>query len=252
MVRYTFKNNFQGTNMKKTTTTLLALTLSASTLLAAEAQEVNTGKGFYMGAGLGASIYNVSLSDSTYLIKDENNVEYTVDGNNLEELDDTDLGYVLYAGYLINKIIGVEGSLTNYGAFSGTIKETNKKGDTIKHKFTKKPKSMAVYANAGYTFLNGQLRPFGNLGLGYLKTYQSKTYSNLQFQGDFATLHYGVGVDYYPTVLKGFGVRASYVGDSYADSQIDTIDGPDSTTKVDSTTLWQSYSLFFVSAQYKF
>jgi len=238
--------------MKKMTTTLLALTLSASTLLASETPTVNTGKGFYMGAGLGASVYSVALSDTTYLIKDENNVEYTVNGNNLDELDDTDLGYVLYAGYLINKIIGVEGSFTNYGAFSGTLKETNNVGTTKEYKFTKKPKSMAVYANAGYTFLNGQLRPFGNLGLGYMHTYQSKTYSNLQFKEDFVTMHYGVGVDYYPTALKGFGVRASYVGDSYADYEVDAVEGPNGTTKVDGTTLWQNYALFFVSAQYKF
>ena len=238
--------------MKKIITGLLALSLSASVLLSDESAKQTTGKGFYMGAGLGASVYNVALTDSTYLIQDENNVGYNVEGNNLEELDDIDLGYVLYAGYLINKIIGVEGSFTNYGAFSGTIKETNKLGNTKEYKFTKKPKSMAVYANAGYTFLNGQLRPFGNLGLGYMKTYQSKTYSNLQFQEDFMTLHYGVGVDYYPTALKGFGVRASYVGDSYADYEVDAVEGPNSTTKIDSTTLWQSYSLFFVSAQYKF
>ena len=238
--------------MKKITTTLFALTLSASTLLAAEVPEVNTGKGFYMGAGFGTSLYNVALSDTTYIIRDDSDVDYAVNGDDLSELDDIDFGYVLYAGYLFNKIIGVEASFTDYGAFSGTLKETDDSGNTKESKFTKKPKSMAVYANAGYTFLNGQLRPFGNLGLGYMKTYQSKTYSNLQFQEDFMTLHYGVGVDYYPTAFKGFGFRASYVGDSFADYDVDAVDGPSGTTKVDTTTLWQNYALFFVSAQYKF
>ena len=240
--------------MKKITTTLLALSLTTSALLAAETAEVNTGKGFYAGIGMGSSFYNVALTEGTYYIKDdgENNTEYTITGNDLEALDDIDLGYVVYAGYLFNKIIGVEGSFTDYGSFSGDIVEETSTGVTKKKTFTKKPKSMAIYANAGYTFLNGQLRPFGNLGLGYMKTYQSQTYTDFQFQDDFLTLHYGLGVDYYPTALKGFGVRASYVGDSYADYNVDSYEGIRGNTTVKTTTLWQSYSLFYVSAQYKF
>ena len=241
--------------MKKITTTLLALTLGVSTLLAAETSEVNTGKGFYMGAGMGASFYNVALTEGSYYLQDDT-TDYTIEGNNLEKLDDSDLGYVLYAGYLFNKIIGVEGAFTDYGSFSGTadvddgssVINPNTKTET----FTKDPMSMAVYANAGYTFFNGQLRPFGLLGLGYMKTNQSQTYKDFQFQDDFMTLHYGFGVDYYPTVLKGFGVRASYVLDSYADYDVDSREDVKGNTAVKTTTLWQNYSLFYVSAQYKF
>ena len=240
--------------MKKITTALLALSLTTTALLAAETAEGNTGKGFYMGAGLGGSFYNVSLTEGAYYIQDDT-TDYTIQGNNLEKLDDSDLGYVLYAGYLFNKIIGVEGAFTDYGSFSGTadvddgtsILDPKTKTET----FTKNPKSMSVYANAGYTFLNGQLRPFGLLGLGYMKTDQSDTYKQFEFQDDFMTMHYGVGVDYYPTALNGFGVRASFVGDSYADYSVESREGAKGTA-LKTTTLWQYYSLLYVSAQYKF
>jgi len=249
--------------MQTITAGMIALSLSATTILSAQSTAtdnvestptVNTGKGFYAGIGMGSSFYNVALSQGTYYIKDdsEESVQYTISGDNLEELDDIDLGYVVYAGYLFNKIIGVEGSFTDYGSFTGTIEEETATGRTKKKTFSKKPKAMAVYANAGYTFFNGQLRPFGNLGLGYMKTYQSQTYADFQFQEDFLTLHYGLGVDYYPTALKGFGVRASYVGDSFADYNVDSYEGIRGNTTVKSTTLWQTYSLIYVSAQYKF
>jgi len=250
--------------MKKKLLTILGISLISSSLFGTETNntEVNTsnlevkkennGKGFYIGGGVGGSFYGVGLTDGAYYLKDDTDtVEYTINGDDLDGLSDTDLGYNLYVGYLFNKIIGVESSYTDYGYFSGNVNKEDIGGNVTNEKFTKKPRALSVYANAGYTFLNGQLRPFGLLGLGYMKTDQSDTYKQFEFQDDFMTMHYGVGVDYYPTALNGFGVRASFVGDSYADYSVESREGAKGTA-LKTTTLWQYYSLLYVSAQYKF
>ncbi len=154
------------------------------------------------------------------------------------ELEDSDSGNLLYAGYQFNKIIAVEAAYTEYGNFSKII---------FAKQYSQTPESLAVYANAGYTFLNGQLRPFGIGGLGYLNRNQSRAYDRLGFKGEFVTLHLGFGIDYYPTVLRGLGFRLSFSDDMYVESDY-TYTG--STTETDS--LWQNYSLFYAGVQYKF
>ena len=207
-----------------------------------EVVKVNTGKGFYIGAGVGTSFYNVSLTQSEYSLYDEDGT-YTIKGDDLDQLDDSDVGYLFYGGYQFNKIIGVEGSFTDYGTVTGTI--SNKV-------FSKKPQSYAVSANAGYNFLNGQLRPFGLLGLGYLATNQNSAYDEMNGWDDgLATVHFGFGVEDYPMVLQGFGVRGSYTADSCV-SEVDTREGPSTTDKVVQTLLWQTYSVLYIGAQYKF
>ena len=239
--------------MNKLSTAILGLAASTAALAAdvpvegevtvsTEVVKANTVKGFYIGAGVGASSYNVSLTKSEYYLYDEDGT-YTIQGDDLEKLDDTDVGYLLYAGYQFNKIIGVEGSFTDYGTVASVI--DNKE-------FSKKPQSYAVSANAGYNFFNGQLRPFGLLGLGYLATNQNSAYDEMNGWDDgLATVHFGFGVEYYPTVLQGFGVRASYTADSCV-SEVDTREGPSTTDKVEQTLLWQTYSILYVGAQYKF
>ena len=242
--------------MRKITIAVLGPIIGATALMSAEGtgvptdsdvtvstevKEVNSAKGFYMGAGVGASLYNISMSEGTYFLgNDTNDPAYSISGDDLDELDDSDVGYTIYAGYQFNKIIAVEGAYTDYGSFSGKLK-------TIE--YTKKPQSLAIYANAGYNFFNGELRPFGLLGIGYLYSDQSKSYDIQQVKEEFATLHAGFGVEYYPTVLKGFGIRASFTGDSYVDTDYTSYDNIDT---VQSESLWQYYSLFYVGAQYKF
>ncbi|MBU1643398.1 porin family protein [bacterium] len=239
--------------MKKLAAGVLVLAMSTVSLISAENTYVkvntdtnvssepvmeNTGKGFYMGAGVGSSYYDVTLTNTSYNFQTST---YTFKGSDVDKLDESDVGYVLYAGYQFNKIIAVEGAYTDYGSFSTTINGRD---------YAKKPRSFAVYANAGYTFLNGQLRPFGLLGLGYLRTYQSAAYNQFDaFEDSFVTAHVGFGVDYYPTTLKGFGFRASFTNDTYYDNKVKTYDNLDVET---STSLWQYYSLFYIGAQYKF
>ncbi|WP_345974629.1 outer membrane beta-barrel protein [Sulfurimonas sp. HSL3-7] len=196
----------------------------------AEGETPNDGSGFYIGAGFGISGYYATFFDNSYNMDDPDNT-YVVSAS---KLNDNDAGYLLYAGYQINKIIGVEFSYTDYGRFEYK-------------KYHQEPKAVAVYANAGYTFLNGQLRPFGNLGLGYLKQNQSDRYYDLKDK--FATVHFGIGGEYYPTVLKGLGFRAAMEGDVYVD-RVTAVD--EDTNKRSTESLWQEYYLFYAGVQYKF
>jgi Outer membrane protein beta-barrel domain len=211
---------------------LMSLACTSILVSAAWAQDdvVNDGSGFYVGAGFGASGYFATLFDSTYNIYDPDNT-YVVSASSL---NDVDVGYLFYAGYQINKIIGVEASYTDYGRFEYK-------------KYYQEPQAVALYANAGYSFLNGQLRPFGILGLGYLKQNQSDRYYDIKDK--FVTMHMGLGGEYYPTVLKGLGFRAAFEADVYVDS----VTAVDEDTNVRSTqSLWEEYFLFYAGIQYKF
>ena len=193
----------------------------------------NSGEGFYLGGGLGPSGYTVSYFESKYNFNDN-----TYGLINTERLDDNDVGYTFYAGYQINKIIGVEASYTDYGRFEVSGID----------RYYQEPTAVAVYANAGYTFLNGQLRPFGMLGLGYLQQNQSDRYIT-GLKEDFATFHMGIGFDYYPTLFRGLGFRAAFTGDLYVDS-VYTLN--EDTNVSTSQSLWEDYSLFYMGIQYKF
>ncbi len=238
--------------MKKLVTSALVLTMGVVSLMSAESTssgsnsdanlpsasvKEKTGEGVYAGLGIGSSLYNVAVANTKYNFDTSTG---TVSGSDIEQLDDSDIGYLLYGGYQFNRIIAIEGSYTDYGSFSSTINGKD---------YSKKPRSFAVYANAGYTFLNGQLRPFGLLGLGYLLTNQSATYEQLNGFDDSAfTVHAGLGVDYYPTQFKGFGFRAAFTNDTNYDNSVKTYNN----TVETSTSMWQYYSLFYIGAQYKF
>ncbi|MFV9616651.1 MAG: outer membrane beta-barrel protein [Gammaproteobacteria bacterium] len=220
--------------MKKTAA-ILILIASTTSVMSDEAVSVNTGKGFYIGVGAGSSSYLITLSESRYDYSDPDNPDFTFEAS---ELEDSDSGRLLYAGYQFNKIIAIEAAYTKYGNFSKVI---------FSKEYSQAPDSIAIYANAGYTFFNGQLRPFGIGGLGYLERNQSQAYDRLGFKEELVTLHLGFGVDYYPTVLRGLGFRLSFSDDMYVESKYSYTD---STTDADS--LWQNYSLFYAGVQYRF
>lgn len=206
---------------------------------------VNTGKGFYIGLGVGVGSYGVSLTDGDYYIDDDgSNSASNIKGDDLDGLDDSSSTAIDYAGYQFNKIIAVEASYTNHGSYSGEI-ELNKG-------FKKNPKSIAVYANAGYTFFNGQLRPFGVLGLAYIDTNQSKAYDLIDVDDTAVAMHIGGGVEYYPTALRGVGFRLAYTADFFTDNSYDTYERRNGDIYIKSTTLWQALDLLYVGVQYKF
>jgi hypothetical protein len=214
---------------------LFALLASTTSAIAENTESVNTGKGFYLGGGAGASRYSITLTNSSYDYSDPDNPTLIFESS---ELEDSDSGGIWYAGYQINKIIAVEAGYTDYGNFSKTIFAKN---------YSQSPESFSVYANIGYTFLNGQLRPFGIAGLGYLKKNQSQAYDRLNFKEDFATLHVGFGVDYYPTILRGLGFRLSFSDDVHVESAYS-----DSGGASEKDSLWQNYSLLYAGIQFKF
>ncbi|RLA71308.1 MAG: hypothetical protein DRG24_05660 [Epsilonproteobacteria bacterium] len=209
--------------MKKSLTLSLAVALATFSLYASE-----DASGTYFGVAGGWSGYKAKFIDSDYYIDDDE----SSGSSRTKSYDESDKGYKLYGGYQFNKIIGVEASYTDYGVMES-------------RNYTQKPQSFSVYANAGYNFLNGQLRPFGLLGLGYLKTNQSRDI----LKDDFMTVHAGGGVEYYPKVLGGLGFRAAVEGDFYISSQ-SAVD--ESGHYYSSETFCQRYVLLYLGVQYKF
>ena len=190
-------------------------------------QAVNSPKvsGFYLGAGYGSFTYNAEQNwddDSRYgnLIKE-------TDGNSLK----------IYGGYQFNKIIAVEATYTDYGNTNGYVNTRNGI-----QRVEQSPTSLAVAANAGYSFANG-LRPFGLVGLSYLTL--DSSYDFLDTDNPIA-IKYGVGVDYAPSALKGIQLRVAYEGEVYF-AEAETY-GFDDDVNVDLFSL----GAFYAGASYKF
>ena len=184
------------------------------------------GSGTYFGVAGGHTNYNAAFFASHYYIEDDTG--FTL----IKSFNENATGFKAYGGYQFNKIVAVEAAYTEYGEFKAK-------------NYSQDPNSFSVYANLGYNFLNGQLRPFGMVGLGYLKSFQSHEL----LDQDFVTFHGGVGIEYSPTLFKGFGFRASIDWDLNTKFQ----NGVDDTNnQVDSILFYQRYSLWSLAAQYKF
>jgi len=181
--------------------------------------------GGYVGLGFGTTAYN----DSDYLN----------DGLELDNLDNGDSGYKVYGGYQFNNVIGIEAAYTDYGKFSAD------------RGFSTAPTAFSVAANLGYSFLDGQLRPFGTIGLSYLSSNYSN-YPTALSNGDtiiapddkYAAIHYGLGIQYEPDALIGFGFRLAIEADTYSIA-IEQIGKDDKTYA-------QSLSMAYLGVQYKF
>jgi len=223
--------------MKKFTVALSLVSLIASAALAEES--VAKAEGFYAGLGGGVTLNGVMLT------KDDT-VSDGVNSYDVSTMDDSSAGYLLYAGYQFNKIIAIEASFVDYGSFSDDIKSKN---GLVTRTFTSDPMGGAVYANAGYTFDNG-VRPFAQLGLGYMANNQSDNLDRLNnFDDSFMTMRFGLGVEYAPTALKGFGFRAAYIEDVNMDANAVA---DDENGKTVDAVLMRYYGMLYVGAQYKF
>jgi opacity protein-like surface antigen len=181
---------------------LLAFGLTSSAIASED------GSGAYVGLAYGATAFDDG--DARTVIK-----------------DDTDSGYKIYGGYQFNKIVGVEASYTDYGTF------TYVSGRTLESS------AFGVAANLGYNFLDGQLRPFGLLGLSALSLDQN----NGPVYDDDSTISvtYGVGVEYYPKAFKGVGFRALWNVEAYS---VDDRIGSDSHI--------EAFGMFSAAVAYKF
>jgi len=202
--------------------TLMVTTLGVSSLSAEDNSFT------YVGIGGGYSMINANFIDSDYYINDDDATGSSKTKNYKED----SMGMKVYGGYQFNKIIAVEGSFTDYGTLSSD-------------NYTQKPQAVSIYANAGYSFLNNQLRPFGLLGLTYLQTNQSRDV----LDDEMGAIHAGVGVEYYPTALKGFGIRGAIESDFHVNSQSAVNEDE---THYSSQSFYKRYALFYVGAQYRF
>ncbi len=191
--------------------------------------------GFYLGAGGGSSAHASVLSKGYYY---DGTYAY-----NSDSLTDTSTGYILYGGYQFNKFVGVEAAYTDYGSFSDTATNTT---TTNQVTFKTDPNSFSVYANGGYTFDNG-LRPFAQLGLGYLQVNGSSTTDKINID-DGASIRIGIGLEYAPKELIGFGFRVAYVDDIVMDYGYNAYDNG----AEKETVLTTVNGLFYIGAQYKF
>jgi len=213
---------------------LSVLLLSANVMAEENVSATAKADGFYLGAGGGVTFNASFLSAGNY--QDDTSI-YTSDS-----LGDTSGGYLVYAGYQFNKIIAVEAAYTDYGSFSDTL--TDKLGRVST--FTSDPTSFTVYANAGYTFENG-LRPFGQLGLGYLIVNGSNTTDRINID-DGISMRLGLGLEYAPKALSGLGFRVAYIDEMTMDSSYVSNDNGSTTT----TLLMNINGMLYVGAQYKF
>ena len=212
------------------------LLLSSGVLYADETVQPVASKadGAYIGLGGGLSYDIGFLSVGTY---QDSSTVYTSGS-----LRDSSAGFIAYGGYQFNKIIAVEAAYTYYGSFSDTLDRKGGGVDTI----SSDPSTVSVYANAGYTFGNG-LRPFLQLGLGYMMINGSTTADNIGLD-DGVAMRFGLGLEYAPPKLAGFGFRVSYVEDVAMDFNYKSYDnGTDR-----STLMMNINGMLYVGAQYKF
>jgi hypothetical protein len=207
--------------MKKIISSLIIFLILPNYLFASE-----DGSGTYFGLAGGYSTYNAGFFANHYVIEDDTGITFT------KSFSESATGFKVYGGYQFNKIVAVEAAYTEYGEFNAK-------------NYSQDPNSFSVYANLGYNFLNGQLRPFGMVGLGYLKSFQSHDL----LEQDFVTFHGGAGIEYSPTIFKGVGFRASVDWDINTKFQ-NGVD--DSNNQVDSILFFQRYSLWSLAIQYKF
>ncbi len=145
------------------------------------------GEGYYIGYGSGGSYYH-----DDGLAKDIDADMSSISG-----------AYKFYTGYKYDHSFSLEGSFTGYGIYE--IKGPGDLDDRLE------PKSGAVYLNFGQDFWHNQIRPFGIIGAGVLWLDADK--GNIYDSEAFLSLHYGLGIEYNPRWLFGWGARWSYEAD---------------------------------------
>jgi hypothetical protein len=179
--------------------------------------------GFYFGGGVG----NANYSD--------NGLSLVIGDAEIEKSADGIKGYL---GYQFNNVVGLELGYADYGKYKST---------RVGSDYSYAAQSYSVAANLGYSFLDSQLRPFVNLGLGYVQTKHENLYPLYKSIKDAAvSLHYGVGIQYEPNILRGLGFRIAYEADTY----MTAIETYGSSSFDDTYT--QTSSLVYAAVQYKF
>ena len=195
---------------------LLLPLLISTTSFYALANEQPKVSGFYVGAGFGS--FGYSEEDSWGY--NTNSISAEADGNSTK----------VYLGYQFNKIVGIEGTYTDYGTAKAKVGS-----------YSMKPTSISLAANLGYTFENG-LRPFGLVGMSSLDLNQNE---ELLTDDNGAAFKFGFGVEYTPEALGGVQIRAAYEMDMYAVEY-------ESTNGYYSETNLYALDSLYLGASYKF
>ena len=176
-------------------------------------------EGVYFGLGYGS----VKYSDSNYV----NEIITPA------ELSTSDSGVKVYGGYQFNNVVALELGYADLGTFNaGGYSQTST--------------SVSAGVNLGYSFLESQLRPYVLLSLAMLNTqFENNPYNDLN--GDNTIIQYGVGIQYEPNFLDGFGVRLAYELNPYSLSAL----GHSGSTTIQKDYS-QSLNQLYVAFQYKF
>lgn len=201
----------------------------ASLLLVTACLSADAPKGAYIGLGFGSSQFD--------------------DGGYAEDFDDSligvavredysDIGHKLYGGYQFNKVVAVELSRTKYGKHSLDLSNG--------YRMILKPTSIGIAANIGYNLgKNSEFRPFATIGLSSLNLNETGTL-NIYSDDSGGALKFGFGFEYAPVKLHGVGFRIAYEGDFYS------LDTSDYSSFYFEDAYFQSVSIFYLGAQYKF
>ncbi|KLN63548.1 MULTISPECIES: porin family protein [Vibrio] len=177
--------------------------------------------GFYIGAGVGSTNFEDDgyTSDMQKVVSELYNDSSITASNNIDGQT-----YKLIAGYMFNRVVGIEAQYTKYAP----IKITDSKS-LFNHE--QRYSSYTFSANVGYTFDNG-LRPFGTAGLGSIDLDESGSEAG-------GAIRLGVGLEYYIPQVEGLSFRAAYEVDSFV-------------LDFNGKEYNQSIGSFYASASYKF
>jgi len=200
---------------------------AAFLLCAVSGAAAATNSGAYIGIGLGATAFN-----DGGMVEDFNREL----GGDLLSLEDTASGFKVYGGYQFNAIAAVEAAFTDYGQFS--VRE-NVFGTSA----SVTPTSLSLSANLGYDFADGQFRPFVLIGLAQVYDMNFNEFSD---DDNTLGLHIGLGFQYDPKQLGGFGFRLAYEGDAFGVST-----GASGTTYI-REDYSQSVGMVYAGAHYRF
>ncbi|WP_305816650.1 outer membrane beta-barrel protein [Photobacterium leiognathi] len=190
--------------MKRVILTTLSYLLLSSFAFASEDMAMNKYKGFYIGAGIGTTNYNIKDVGE---LSDDELTGYSSESDGMS--------YKIFTGYQFNRIIALEAEYTKYGNLKHTF-EFDDEDFTVKTKRN----SFSLATNIGYTFDNG-LRPFSIIGISKVfDKHSSKDELNFKFKEKGGSVRLGAGLDYQFAGVRGLGLRTAYEVDLYSDSRV--------------------------------
>ena len=179
----------------------------------------DSGSGFYGGVGFGISAFE----DKDFVKVEQPYVQTTV--------SKSDRGTKLYFGYQMDEIVGFELGYTDYGSFTA-------------EDYVHTIKGIDISFNVGYTFVEGTLRPYLIVGMGYVfNEFPHDKIPSLKL--DHLSSHIGLGLDYTPIFASGFGLRIAFERNGYTYSIVQS-------ESVETNDYKQVVGLLYLGVHYKY